>query len=136
MKTFDLSTTRVSNLNPTEIVELKQYLLTLSVREIANYLYNVIDLECTLSEDVKVQKKADKFLRDSIFNPAKDQIKIDIEEEERLEEIKEKKKLRQKKLREINFKNHLYTEIKINFPEFDPYEYDPNYWPSMDDLKL
>ena len=67
MKKFDLSTVEVSSLSSDDIIELKRYLKTTSVRACVNFILHVMDTEYTLSEINKNNDKVEKFIADKQF---------------------------------------------------------------------
>ena len=108
MKKFDLNTILVAKLNPTEIVELKNYLSSLSLIKVRDFILHVMDIEYTLSGDRDLETtKVERFLADSDFNHIRDMIfnrwndaKI-LQLERKIKNQNRQKKLQ--KIKELNF---------------------------------
>lgn len=80
MTITELKTKQIYDLTGEQIEEVKKFLKTCSDREVMDYLFYVLDIEYTLSEDIKVNKAAEKFISDKQFNHLRDKMMKEIEE--------------------------------------------------------
>jgi len=108
MKKFDLNIVLVAKLNPIEIVELKNYLSSLSLIKVRDFILHVMDIEYTLSGDRDLEiTKVERFLADNDFSHIRDMIFNKWSDNKILQlERKMKNQNRQKKLqkiKELNF---------------------------------
>jgi hypothetical protein len=71
MKTFDLTRVKVENLDESEVLLLKEYLKTLSKKEVKNFMLRILDTQYSLAGEngIDKDKKVERFLSDKIFLP-------------------------------------------------------------------
>jgi hypothetical protein len=115
MKKIDLNSVIIAKLTSVEVVELKNYLSTLSLIKVRDFILHVMDVEYTLSDQNSETRKVELFLADSDFSHIRDMIFNRWSDTKILQlERKMKNQTRQKKLQKIKELNFFkfFTNLK------------------------